>query len=389
MMRMAADWARFGNILCVRPDNLGDVLMTTPAIRALKQAASGRRITLLTSRAGCRIAKHIPEIDDVLVFDPPWYRHAQQDGREEVGDIVDQLRERAFDAAIVFTVFSQNPLPNAMLCYLAGIPRVAAYCRENPYALVSEWVPDTEPLYGARHEVQRQLDLVTYLGAKPVSSALSLDVPADRGEAINAALRSIGVNPAAPWLLMHPGASEARRRYPAERFAEAARLLHDSLNTQVVLTGSTEERPLVESVAVGGGDGVFAAAGMFELADLIALIAMAPLLISNNTGPVHVAAAVQTPAVVLYAQTNPQHTPWQVAHRILSFDVPPGERSENVLVRYAGERFYPARVKLPVATEIVAAAAELLGHNPLHLESPATMPASIGTMATDSRSTSG
>src|SRR5213075_2930249 len=78
--------------------------------------------------------------------------------------LVEALRERDFDGAILFTVFSQSPLPVAMLCRLAEIPRVLAHVRENPYALVSDWVPDPEWPSPIRHEVRRQLDLVAAVG---------------------------------------------------------------------------------------------------------------------------------------------------------------------------------------------------------------------------------
>lgn len=359
-MQNREDWKSFRNVLCVRPDNLGDVLMTTPAIKAFKESVEGRRLTLLTSRAGAGIARHVPEIDELIEFDPPWYRHDRPADHEGLAVITKRLRERRFDAAVIFTVFSQNPLPSAMLCYMAGIPRVAGYCRENPYALITDWIPDDEPLYGARHEVQRQLDLVTTLGAAPTTSNLSLRVPSGQEDMVLSKLRAAGVALERPWLLLHPGASEARRRYSAERFATAARQLRDELGVQVVLTGSAAERELAESIAVTAGSGTLSVAGCFEVDELITLIAIAPLLVSNNTGPVHIAAAVQTPVVVLYARTNPQHTPWQVAHRVLPYDVPADIRSRNVLVRFAGERFFPDSAGMPSPADIVAAAKDLL-----------------------------
>lgn len=354
------DWVAFRNILCVRPDNLGDVLMTTPAIQALRESADDRRITLLTSTAGAAIARHVPAVDASITFDPPWYRHDRPQDRDGLAGIISTLAERRFDAAVIFTVFSQNPLPTAMLCYMAGIPRVAGYCRENPYALVTDWFPDREPLYGARHEVQRQLDLVTLLGATPTTSNLSLRVPGGHEEAVLAKLHAAGITADKPWLLLHPGASEARRRYPAEHFAATAKALHRELGVQVVLTGSAAERELAASIAAAAGDGTVSVAGRLDLDELIVLIAMSTLLISNNTGPVHIAAAVQTPVVVLYARTNPQHTPWQVAHRVLPFDVPVAARSRNVLVGFAGERFFGDSVGAPTPVDIVAAARDLL-----------------------------
>ena len=355
-------WSKAESVLCVRPDNIGDVLMTTPAIRALKHAVDGRRITLLTSRAGASIAQHIPEVDAVEVFDPPWYRHEQVQGGKALQDVVQRLAEKRYDAAVLFTVFSQNPLPTAMLCYMAGIPRVAGYCRENPYELMTDWIPDHEPLQGVRHEVQRQLDLATELGARPEHSAMSLQVPDGQWDKAWQVMLDEGLDPSRPWLLLHPGASEARRRYPPERFAEAARAIHAELDTQVVLTGTNRESALARSVAAQAGKGVISIAGKLDMPAFIALVSMAPLVISNNTGPAHIAAAVQTPVVVLYALTNPQHAPWRVAHRVLPFDVPDGDLSRNVLVHYAADRFFTGKAGMASPGDIVEAVAELLDH---------------------------
>ncbi len=128
------------NLLCVRLDSLGDVLMTTPAIRALKEARPGRRVTLLTSPSGAAAARLVPEIDEVIVYEAPWMKHstAGSAGASREYAMAEQLRRRSFDAAVIFTVYSQNPLPAAFLCYLAGIPLRLAHCRENPYQLLTE-----------------------------------------------------------------------------------------------------------------------------------------------------------------------------------------------------------------------------------------------------------
>lgn len=360
MSRSPADWKRFRRVLCVRSDNIGDVLMTTPAIRALKQALPARNITLLTSSPGAGVARFIPWIDDMEVFDPPWYRHEHPDGRKDIRKVAEKLSEKNFDAAIVFTVFSQNPLANAMLCYEAGIPRIAGYCRENPYELITDWLPDNEPLHGARHEVQRQLDLVAALGATSTETGLSLSVPEERMPDARDALHAAGIDPDAPWLVMHPGASEARRRYPAEGFAMAAREIHSRLGSQVVVTGNADEAALAESIAESAGPGTCSVAGKLDMSAFIALVSLAPLVVSNNTGPVHIAAATGTPVVVLYALTNPQHAPWGVPNRVLPFSVPLENLSRNVLVRYAAERYFAGARGSAAPEDIVNAVIELL-----------------------------
>src|SRR5207249_1178178 len=126
-------WDGAARVLCVRLDTLGDVLMTTPALRALKESRAGRRITLLTSEPGAAAARLVPEIDDVIVYDAPWLKATapRADSRPEYA-MAEALRRQAFDAAVIFTVFSQNPLPSAFLCYLADVPLRLAHCRENP-----------------------------------------------------------------------------------------------------------------------------------------------------------------------------------------------------------------------------------------------------------------
>ena len=174
---MARGWEDASNLLCVRLDSIGDVLMMTPAMRALKQSLPGRKITLLTSPAGARIAQLIPEVDDVMVYEAPWMKATPP--RDAVRDfaMARAVRERRFDGAVIFTTFSQSPLPAAMLCFLAGIPLRLAHCHENPYQLLSHWLPDPEPEQQIRHEVRRQLDLVAGIGCVAGDESLSLVIP--------------------------------------------------------------------------------------------------------------------------------------------------------------------------------------------------------------------
>lgn len=329
-----AVWAHAMRVLCVRPDNLGDVVMTTPAFHALKASGpAGRRLTLLTSRAGAIAQPHLRDIDDVIACDVPWAKHAQAADAAQTHALIDALRERAFDAAVIFTVHTQSPLPAAMLCFLAGIPLRVAHCRENPYALLTDWIADPDARIATtapgdvRHEVRRQLDLVRHVADVPAHLPHRLRftvLPADR-EAARAKLAARGISAAAPWIVLHPGATAASRRYPPERFAHVAHALSQRYGCPVLVTGAPAEAELVQQVCAPGRaaqQGVFDLAGVFTLGELAALIEGAALLVSNNSGPVHLAAATQTPVVDLYALTNPQHTPWAVPHAVLSHDVP-------------------------------------------------------------------
>ena len=318
----SGSWSGARHLLCVRLDQLGDVLMTTPAIRALKQSVPGRRITLLTSTPGAAAARLVPEIDEVIVFDAPWMKasEARVDTRQEWA-LLDQLRRARPGGAVIFTVYSQSPLPAALLCFLADVPLRLAHCRENPYQLLTDWIPETEPERGTRHEVRRQLDLVATIGCRTDDERLSLRVTASARNRVAGLLAEQGIGAQQRWLALHAGASAPARRYPLEGYAAAARQLYAEDGWRIVLTGGAQESSLVERLAATIGEAAISLAGRLSLEELAALIERAPLLISNNSGPVHVASAVATPVVDLYALTNPQHTPWNVPSRVLFQDV--------------------------------------------------------------------
>lgn len=311
-------WAQARRLLCIRLDNIGDVLMTTPAFAALKAAVPARHLTLLTSTAAAALQPHLSDIDDIIVHDASWTRQSRSDDEHR---LIERLAIGRYDAAVIFTVCTQSPLPAAMICRLAGIPLRAAYCRENPYGLLTDWLRERDHGQRIRHEVQRQLDLVTALGTAASTTGLRMTVRPQDHEGFERAAREAELDLSQPWVLVHPGATAASRRYPAESFATAARLLWEQRRWLPVFGGSDAERGLVETIRAQAGVPSRSLAGRLALGEYAAAIAAAPLLISNNSAPIHIAAAVQTPVVALYALTNPQHTPWQVRRRVLFRDV--------------------------------------------------------------------
>lgn len=360
------NWQGYKNILCIRPDNMGDLIMSGPAIRALKKSF-GARITLLTSTMAKGITPMMPEIDEVMVYDVPWVKTAATEDTKTLYDVIANIKTKNFDAAVVFTIYSQNPQPTAMLAYLAGIPQILAYCRENPYQLINNWVPDKEPYELIKHQVNRDLDLVAAVGAYIDDDNLSLDVDNDLWPAISKRISKLSVDLAKPWLLIHPGVSESKREYPFELWVEAGkRLVNDGY--QLIVTGAASEQQLAEHLAAGIGTGCCSAAGLFSLNEFVCLVKHSPLLVSVNTGTIHIAAAVGTPVVVLYAQTNPQHTPWKIPHIVLPFAVPIKMRSRNEVIRYVDRKLYGRPVPMPNAGDISNAVIHLLNPQDLPVQ---------------------
>lgn len=321
---MRTDWAQARRILAVRLDSLGDVLMCTPALAAIRRHHADVQLTLLTSPSGAAAAAQVREIDDCIVHHAVWMKSAEAPVPPEATmALVAQLAERRFDAAVVFSTCTQSALPAALVCHLAGIPLRLAHCRENPYGLLSDWLPDQEVCRsGMRHEVQRQLDLVASVGYEQPDTRLRLRFEASDAWRLREAFAAAGGDTTRPYIVVHPGASAPSRRYPPERFGWAAAALARRTGCQIVYTGSHEERALIEAAVAAAPHPHLVLAGQLPLGQLAALLAGAQLLVCNNTGPAHVAAALGTPVVVLYALTNPQHTPWRTPSRVLSHEVP-------------------------------------------------------------------
>ena len=318
-------WEQARSILCVRLDALGDVLMCTPAMRVLRDAAAGRSLTLLTSASGAAVAPFVPEVDETIVHAAPWMKQDAPATPADLLALAATLAARRFDAAVVFTSYTQSALPAALLCWLAGIPLRLAHCRENPYHLLTDWIAEPEPHAMVRHEVQRQLELVRHAGAQPQAGpapGLSFALRTADLAAVRVRLLGLGIDADRPWLLLHPGASAASRRYPATHWARALGLLVKRTGLPAVITGSAAESPLIEEIRAACGVPAHSLAGQLSLGELGAALRLAAVALTNNSGPAHVAAAVGTPVVDLYALTNPQHTPWKVRSRVLFQDVP-------------------------------------------------------------------
>lgn len=310
-------WLDARNILAVRLDNIGDVIMLGPALRAVKASAPGARITLLASRAGATGAPLLPWVDDVLVWRSVW---------QDLGDLpfdpprelelIALLRERAFDAALIFTSFSQTPHVPGYVCYLAGIPLRAGEAKEFGGATLTtelRGAPD------ALHQAERNLRLVEALGFMARDRDLAIAIPAEARATAAGLLAGAGVDPQRDFVLLHPGASAHARRYPAERFGEVARLLGEA-GRQVLVTGVEREEALLDEVArrapavrrLRGGRAT-------SVAEYAALVERAALVICNDSLPMHLADATRTPALVLYSGTDleEQWRPRRTAARLL------------------------------------------------------------------------
>src|SRR2546421_10005477 len=320
-------WSQVKRVLAIRLDNLGDVLVTTPALHAIKTSLPAATLTLLTSPVGAQVARLNPDLDDVIVYQAPWmdpWHKLPQDSQREQ-QMIATIHERRFDGAIIFTSFRQSPLPAAYLCYLADIPLRVAASIDGPGSLLTTRDKHPERMM---HEVECGLALVGAIGLQTGDLDLVLQVPEEARLQLAHRLSTQGIGSQHPLIVVHPGCSMPARTYPWEMYAQVIDLLVAESGATVLLTGAEDERELVKRIVSklrkDSRQAVHTFVGTLPFPALCALIEAADLTITNNTGPMHISAAVNTPVVALFALTNPpeQWGPWQVPHRLLNVDVP-------------------------------------------------------------------
>lgn len=301
------DWLEARNILAVRLDNIGDVLMLGPALRAVKETSPEARITLLCTPGGSTAVSLLPWIDDKITWRPVWQdvggRMAFDPARERA--LINLLAERSFDAALIFTSFSQTPYVPGYVCYLAGIPLRAGESKEFGGSTLST---ELKAAPDKLHQVERNLRLVEHLGFRVSDRRLKVVIPDEAISAVPGLLNRAGIDPQRPFLLMHPGASAQARRYPVERFGMLARLL-TRRGWQVLVTGVEREQRLIDELLEHAPHACSLVGGT-TLAGYAALLERAALVICNDTLPMHLADAVCTPEVVLFAGTDYEEQ-WQ------------------------------------------------------------------------------
>ena len=300
-------------LLFIRTDRLGETLLALPAAVALRAASPQVHLTLLVQPALQPLLAGVPGIDEVLAYDEaapsPWWLRALRLGRA--------LRPRRFDLAVV-----SNPKKELHLAvWLAGIPVRAGYGRKWS-GLLTHRVPDRKAL-GERHEVEYNLNLVNaVVGPLTPGSVPTVRLPL-REDAQGLLLQRLArhsVQGTDPFLVVHPWTSNPVKRWPSARYRELVRVMAQRL--PVVVVGGPEAAGWASDVIPSGQPRVVNLVGGLSLSELAELLRGARLLVSNDSGPVHLAAAVGTPTLVLFGTPDPaagqrRWGPWGNHHTVI------------------------------------------------------------------------
>jgi ADP-heptose:LPS heptosyltransferase len=277
-------------VLVARFDAVGDVLLAGPAVRAVADRAE---VVLLTGPRGAQAADLLPGVGEALTWAAPWIEPAPAPDchPDHLDTLVTAVRARRCDEAIVLTSFHQSALPTALALRLAGIGRITAISEDYPGSLLDVRVADP----GDVPEPQRGLAVAAAAGF-PLPAGDPGGLRVRRPLPDTSSLTGHG-----RYVVLHPGTSVSARAWPEACWADTARQL-DRHGVRVLVTGGPGEAALTAAVAGGVARDLGGRTTLRELADVLD---RAETVVVANTGPAHLAAAVGTPVVSLFAPTVP------------------------------------------------------------------------------------
>lgn len=299
----SADSKQIERVVVRAPNWLGDAVISIAALRELRRLLPNSHITVVSKPGTADVFARIDDIDDVIVYE-----------RKGLNSVFDQVREwkrHRFDLALLF----QNAFEAATIAFMARVPLRVGYATERRGFLLTHSVSIPE-WKNERHEIFYYLNLVAELERRLFETAtvetetphFGISVSDDQKRDARTLLRERGVEVAKSLVLLCPGSVNSRaKRWPAERYAALADRLAGEGST-VALIGAPSELDVSRQVAAFAKQTPLVLTGQTSVAELISIISVGDLLITNDTGPAHVGAAVGTPTLVVFGPTNPLTT---------------------------------------------------------------------------------
>lgn len=297
--------------LLVRSTNwIGDAVMTTPAVRAIRSNFPAARISMLAKPWVAPVFAHSPHVDEIIIYEAGG-RHAGAGGTIRLAR---DLRRYRFDAAILL----QNAIEAALIAFMAGIPARIGFDTDGRRLLLTHPVRRTQAIKGI-HQTGYYLKILHGLGLAtgPPTLELSLN-PADKKRA-GRLLADHGLSPGSRLIGLNPSATfgPAKQWFP-ERYAALGERLHATLGTTILIFGGPSDRELGQTIAGRMAAPSLDLSGRTSLGEAMALIDRCHAFVTNDSGLMHVAAALGTPLVAIFGSTNSTTTsPFSDSSRIV------------------------------------------------------------------------
>ena len=286
-------------ILVIRLDRIGDVLLSTPVLEALRAAYPSAFIAMMVRPPCQELLEGHPAVHEVLVYEKDGAHH----GILATIAFAWRLRRMRFDTALILHPSHRSH----WIAALAGIPVRIGWDRKGGWLLTTRLFHTKDE--GRKHELDYTLDLLDTVGVPPTTRRPTMIPSAKAQAAVHQWLASQGVGADEAVVVCHPSASGPEKRWPAEAFAAVADRLISEAHVRIVLVAGAQGRADCEAVARAMRAAPLRADGVLDLQELAALLARARLLISNDSGPVHVAVSQGTPVIALFGRTQPGVNP--------------------------------------------------------------------------------
>lgn len=285
---------RYRRILVVRTDRIGDVILSTPVLKALREHYPSSFISILVSPYTRDIVEGNPYMDEVITFDKD-----RLNSLWATVHFAKKLKDKKFDVAVVL-----HPTVRVhLLMFLAGIKERVGYDRKAPYFL-TQTVPHRKHL-GERHEADYNFDLLKPLGIESADRELFVPIRPSSERIVDEVLREAGVERDALLVAVNPAASCISKLWPLSKFAEVIDALSGLYRAKVAIVADSGHRPLSEDLLGLTKSMPLDLSGRFNLSELASFFKRCALVVSNDSGPVHLASAVGTPVVAIFGRNQP------------------------------------------------------------------------------------
>jgi len=287
-------------ILIIRTDRIGDVVLTTPVIKILRESYPQARISILVAPLTKDLVADNPYLDEIMVDD----RKGEHRGLRGFLKLIFQLREKQFDCAIVLHTKKRT---NA-LCFLAGIPQRVGYKNNKFGFLLTHPIKDTRH-YGEKHEAQYCLDVLKALEIESNSLEVNVSVQKESEQWMAKFCQENNIGQKDKFIAIHPGASDPAKCWPVDRFAKLIDALCHKYSAKIVIIGAFDIQAIAKKIMSQTSHPVLDLTGKIRVSQLVSLLKRADMLISNDSGPVHIAAGLETPVVSIFTRNQPGINP--------------------------------------------------------------------------------
>lgn len=281
-------------ILIVRLDRIGDVVLSTPVIKALRDAYPDGHIAMMVRSFAREIVEGNPYLSEVIIYDK------DRSHKGVIGNykFIKELKKKKFDTAVVLHPTKRTH----MVLMLAGIPERIGYDKKSGF-LLTRRIPHTKQ-FGMKHEIEYSLDLLKYIGIKPSSKELYMPINSVSERKIETMLKENGVKGSDTIVVVNPGASCVSKRWNIGKFAEVSNRIAEKYGARIVIISGPADKNIGDKLASLITAGCINLSGKTGIGDIASLLRRTKLFISNDSGPVHIGCAVGVPVIAIFGRSD-------------------------------------------------------------------------------------